>query len=476
MSLIDKQYDAIIEKMVEYLFDYSIERLSAYEIAKYCLMDSLGCAMLALTFPACTALLGPWVTGTHLEKGARVPGTQYELDPIKAAFDFGTMIRWLDFNDTWLAQEWGHPSDNIGGLLPLMDFINQRRHTKEYAGRVYTIYDLLDKIIRAYEIQGVLALENSFNRVGLDHVILVKIATVALATQLLGGTKAQVKAALSQAWVDGQSLRTYRHAPNTGSRKAWAAGDATSRGIRLAFLTMQGEAGYKSALSAPQWGFSDVQYGGNPICFNRNLDSYVIENILFKVPYPAEFHAQTAIECALRLRPHVLDSFEKIEKIEIYTQQAAMRIIDKKGKLENFSDRDHCLQYVVAVALLYGDVGAHMYQDDFANHPEIDKLRKKMVVRENPQFSKDYLNPDKHSITNEVHLYFYNGQNFSAKTEYPLGHKRRRKESKQPLEEKFLKNVASFYGEEKAIKLLGLMKSKTLLSMPVHVFMNTWIN
>ncbi|HRE30709.1 MAG TPA: bifunctional 2-methylcitrate dehydratase/aconitate hydratase, partial [Candidatus Berkiella sp.] len=349
-------FDELLVVLADYICDAQIESELAFETAKYCLVDSMGCAMLALTFPACTKLLGPWVSGSKVERGARVPGTPYELDPIKAAFDIGTMIRWLDYNDTWLAQEWGHPSDNLGGILSVMDFVSRRK--ADFQNKNYHVQDILEAMIKAYEIQGVLALENSFNAVGLDHVILVKVATCGVVTKLLGGSKNDVLNALSQAWVDGQSLRTYRHAPNTGSRKSWAAGDATSRGVRLAMLTLQGEKGYPSAVSATRWGFGDVLFKGKQIRLARPLGSYVMENILFKIAYPAEFHAQTAVECALALHHKLKDKLNDIKTVTIKTHNAAMRIINKTGKLYNPADRDHCLQYMVAVALLKGDLQA----------------------------------------------------------------------------------------------------------------------
>lgn len=473
-SNIRPPYDSALIKIADYIVDYPINSILAWETAKYCLIDSLGCAMLALTFPACKKLLGPWVPGIKIEQGVRVPGTSFELDPIKGAFDIGTMIRWLDYNDTWLAAEWGHPSDNLGGLLSVMDFVTRRKDF--YQKRVYTIKDLLDAMIRAYEIQGVLALENSFNQMGLDHVVLVKVATCGVVTKLLGGTKNEVIEALSQAWIDGQSLRTYRHAPNTGSRKSWAAGDATSRGVRLAMMTLQGEKGYPSALSAPKWGFCDASFGGKPIRFARELGSYVIENILFKISYPAEFHAQTAVECAVLLHREIHKRLDKITKIKITTHNAAMRIINKTGPLYNPADRDHCLQYMVACALIYGKLTAQHYEDETARDPMIDELRNKMTVVEDPQYSQDYLDPDKRSIANRIEITFKDGTSFTQTAEYPIGHRFRRDDGIPLLWEKFEKNLNSVFPTPKVQKLINLMQQdQRLLAMRVPDFIDHWL-
>jgi 2-methylcitrate dehydratase len=472
-SNIRPKFDSELIQIADYVFDYEIKSDIAFETAKYCLADSLGCAALALTFPACKKLLGPWVSGIHIEQGARVIGTPFELDPIKAAFDNGTVIRWLDYNDTWLAAEWGHPSDNLGGILSVMDFVTRRK--QEYKNKAYKVQDVLDAMIRAYEIQGVLALENSFNKVGLDHVILVKVATCAVVTKLLGGSKDDVISALSQAFVDGQSLRTYRHAPNTGSRKSWAAGDATSRGVRLAMLTLQGEKGYPSAISAKQWGFSDVLFKGKPITFARQLGSYVMENILLKIAYPAEFHAQTAVECAFRLHEKVKSRLNDIQQITIHTHNAAVRIIDKTGPLYNPADRDHCLQYMTAVALMDGKLTAESYEDKAAQNPMIDALRAKMKVVEEAQYSQDYMDPDKRSIANRVEIQIGN-ETLSETCEYPIGHQRRRKEGIPLLWEKCEKNLAAIFPENKVKELMQLLKSdEQLLSMAVSDFMGKFV-
>ena len=390
----------------------------AYDTARYCLVDSLGCAMLALQYPACVKHLGPIVPGTVVPHGARVPGTDYQLDPVKAAFDIGCTIRWLDFNDTWLAAEWGHPSDNLGAILAAAQTGRQGP---------LTVRDVLTAMIQAHEIQGVLALENSFNRVGLDHVLLVKVASTAVVTKLLGGTKAQIIDALSQAWIDGQSLRTYRHAPNAGPRKSWAAGDATSRAVRLALLALDGEPGLPSALTAPKWGFCDVLFKGNRLQRPRPYGSYVMENVLFKIAFPAEFHAQTAAECAIKLHPLVKDRIDQIERIVLTTQESALRIISKTGPLHNPADRDHCLQYIVAIPLLFGALTADHYEDDIARDPRIDALRSKMQVVEDARYTREYLEADKRSIANAVQVFFRDGTaTAKVEIEYPLGHRRRR--------------------------------------------------
>jgi 2-methylcitrate dehydratase len=452
-----------------YVAQHRIESREAYETARLCLMDSLACAMLALQFPACAKLLGPLVPATVVPNGSRVPGTRFVLDPVKAAFDIGAMIRWLDFNDTWLAAEWGHPSDNLGAILAVADFVSRNKTP-------LTMRDVLTAMIKAHEIQGVLALENAFNRVGLDHVVLVKVASTAVATHLLGGSEEQIIAALSHAWVDGQSLRTYRHAPNTVSRKSWAAGDATSRGVRLAMMTLAGEAGLPSALSAPQWGFCEVLLRGNKLRVPRRYGSYVMENVLFKISFPAEFHAQTAVECALQLHPLVRDRLDEIERIELWTQEPAMRIISKTGPLHNPADRDHCLQYMVAVPLIHGRLDAASYEDDFARDPRLDALRTKMTVAEEPQFTRDYYDPGKRSIGSAVRVVFKDGtQTKRVVVEYPLGHRRRRAEALPLLRKKLRDALASRFGPERVESLCALGPGGDDLDrMPVDQFMGLW--
>lgn len=423
----DSKPDSVLAAIADYAADEGVGSAEAFTTARYCLLDALACAFLALDYPACTKLLGPVVPGATLRDGARVPGTGVTLDPVQAAFNLGTMIRWLDFNDTWLAAEWGHPSDNFGAILAVADFAGRRR--KEGQAPL-TVRDVLEAGIKAYEIQGVLALENSFNRVGLDHVLLVRVASTAVVTHLLGGTRQQIIDAVSNAWLDGGALRAYRHAPNTGSRKSWAAGDAASRAVRLALICLSGEMGYPTALSAPRWGFCDVLLDGREIELARPLASYVIENILFKVSYPAEFHAQTAVEAAIRLHERVAPRLDEISTVSIETQEPGARIIDKTGPLHNPADRDHCLQYMVAIPLIFGRLTAADYEDGIAADPRIDALREKMVVHENERFTSDYYDPDKRSIGNAVQVEFSDGSRSErVEVNYPVGHRQRRKEA-----------------------------------------------
>jgi len=462
--------DPEMAAIADYLCDYRIASDEAYETARLCLMDSLGCAMLSLRFPECSKLLGPLVPGSTVPLGVRVPGTGFELDPVQAAFDIGVLVRWLDFNDTWLAAEWGHPSDNLAAILAVADYLSRR---KSAAGKAsLTVRDLLTAMIKAYEIQGVMALENSFNRVGLDHVVLVKLASAAVATWMLGGSREQIMDAISQVWVDGQSLRTYRHAPNTGSRKSWAAGDAASRGVRLAFATMAGEPGYPSALTAPNWGFYDVSFRGEKFRFQRPYGSYVMENILFKIAFPAEFHAQTAVECALRLHRQVKGRLDEVERIVIGTQKSALRIISKSGPLYNPADRDHCIQYMVAVGLIFGELTADHYADAVAADPRIDKLRERMEVMEETRYSYDYLNPEKRSIANAVQVFFKGGaKTEKVEVEYPLGHRRRRAEGLTLLLQKCRSNLSQALPAEKVEALMTLGQDRQRLDeMSVEEF------
>ena len=463
--------DALLLEIAAYAADYVSSSAEAIDTARYCFMDTLGCGLLALRYPECTNQLGPVVPGALLPNGARVPGTPWQLDPVHAAFNIGAMIRWLDFNDTWLAAEWGHPSDNLGGILALADYLTRSGQ------RSFTIGDVLTAMIKAHEIQGVLALENSFNRVGLDHVLLVRVATAAVASAMLGGGREQIVSALSNAWSDGGSLRLYRHAPNTGPRKSWAAGDATSRGVRLALMAMRGEIGYPSALSAKEWGFYDVLFHGNSFKLGRPFGSYVMENILFKISYPAEFHAQTAVECALRLHQQVSHRLEAIAKVRITTHESAIRIIDKTGPLYNPADRDHCLQYMTAIGLIFGDLTADHYQDAVAKDPRIDALRSKMEVVEDPRYSKEYLDPDKRSIANAVQVFFTDGSaTENIAVEYPVGHRRRRAEGIPLLVKKFETNLASRLAPSWSQKILELcLDLKALHSTPVDVFTDMFI-
>ena len=441
--------DELIIQIADYVMDYEIQSDEAYETAKSCLIDTLGCGLLALSFPACTKLLGPVIEGTEVPYGVRVPGTSNLLDPVKGAFDIGCIIRWLDFNDTWLAAEWGHPSDNLGAILACADYVSQKNI--EAGKEPLKVLDILEMMIKAHEIQGILALENSFNRVGLDHVVLVKVASTAVATKILGGNKEDVINALTHAWLDGQSLRTYRHAPNAGSRKSWAAGDATSRAVRLAMITLSGEMGYPSVLTAKTWGFEDVLFKGESLRIPQSFGSYVMENVLFKISFPAEFHAQTAVEAAVSMHPEIIDRLDEIDKIEITTHESAIRIISKVGELNNPADRDHCLQYMVAIGLLKGDLVAEDYEDEVAQNPRIDELRSKMVVTENKKYSEDYLDPEKRSIANKLRVLFKDGSSTQEiEVEYPIGHRRRRNEGIPVLEKKFLSNLKTVFDDDKS--------------------------
>lgn len=469
--------DQVLVDIANYVAQQDIHHDLAYETARLCLMDSMGCAMAALAFPACARLLGPIVPGMAVPNGARVPGTQFQLDPVQAAFNIGTMLRWLDFNDTWLAAEWGHPSDNLGGILAVADWLSRKAAKEE---QMLTVRDVLTAMIKAHEIQGCLALENSFNRVGLDHVVLVKVATTAVVTHMLGGSRDQIIDALSQAWIDGQALRTYRHSPNTGSRKSWAAGDATSRAVWLALVTLRGEAGYPSALTATTWGFYDVLFRGQPFSFQRPIrqwDSYVMENILFKISFPAEFHAQTAAEGAMQLHPWVKDRISNVASVTIRTQEAAIRIIDKKGPLHGPADRDHCMQYIVAVALIFGRLTATDYEDAIACDPRIDALREKMLCLEEPQFTRDYHDPDKRSIANGVTVEFEDGSRLEeVVVEYPLGHRLRRKEGIPLLEEKFKANLAGRFTEARQRAIIDICRDRARLeAMPVSRFVDMFV-
>ena len=462
--------DELIIQIADYVMDYEIQSDEAYETAKSCLIDTLGCGLLALSFPACTKLLGPIVEGTEVPYGVRVPGTSHLLDPVKGAFDIGCIIRWLDFNDTWLAAEWGHPSDNLGAILACADYVSQKNI--ESGAEPLKVKDILEMMIKAHEIQGILALENSFNRVGLDHVVLVKVASTAVATKILGGNREDVINALTHAWVDGQSLRTYRHAPNAGSRKSWAAGDATSRAVRLAMITLSGEMGYPSVLTAKTWGFQDVLFKGESLKIPQEFSTYVMENVLFKISFPAEFHAQTAVEAAIRIHPQIKDRLGEIDKIEITTHESAIRIISKVGDLNNPADRDHCLQYMVAIGLIKGDLVAEDYEDDVAQDPIIDELRSKMVVSESKEYSEDYLDPDKRSIANKLRVFFNDGSSTDeVEVQYPIGHRRRRDEGIPILEEKFLRNLKTVFDDEKAQKIYSqFIDFEKLSSMSVVDF------
>jgi 2-methylcitrate dehydratase len=457
--------DHILTAIADYALNFEIKSKLAYETATYCLMDTLACGFQALKYPACTKLMGPVVPGATLTNGARVPGTAYELDPITAAFNIGAMIRWLDFNDTWLAAEWGHPSDNLGGILAAADYLSR-------TGKPVSVRQLLTGMIKAHEIQGILALENSFNRVGLDHVLLVRVASTAVVTALFGGSREQIINAVSNAWVDGGALRTYRHAPNTGSRKSWAAGDATSRAVRHALFALKGEMGYPSALSAQTWGFQDVLFKGKALALPQPFGSYVMENILFKISYPAEFHAQTAVEAAMTLHGQIAVRIGEIERITIETQEPGVRIIDKTGPLANPADRDHCIQYMVAIPLLFGRLQAADYEDHIAGDPRVDELRAKMLVRENPTFTQEYYDPNKRYIGNALQVFFKDGTaSQRVQVDYPIGHRKRRAEGMPVLVRKFESSVAAHFGANQTESIKAMFANpRTLAAMPVSEF------
>ena len=441
--------DELLVKIADYALEFSIDSSEAYSTARYCLMDTLGCGLLALNFPDCKKLLGPYVEGTVVPNGVRVPGTNHVLDPVKGAWDIGAIIRWLDFNDTWLAAEWGHPSDNLGGILSAADYISQQNLA--IGKNPLTMKQVLEAMIKAHEIQGIIALENSFNRVGLDHVILVKLASTAVISSLFGLSKDQTIDALSQVFVDGQSLRTYRHSPNAGPRKSWAAGDATSRALQLVLLTLKGQIGYPSAITAPTWGFKDVLFKGKDLIINQNFSSYVMENVLFKISFPAEFHAQTAVEAAVTLHSEIKDKLEDVEKIIITTHESAIRIISKEGKLNNPADRDHCIQYMTAIGLLKGGLIAEDYEDDVAQDPRIDELRAKMHVVECDRYTKEYLEADKRSIANSLQIFYKDGSSSEIiEVEYPIGHRRRREEGIPVLISKFERNLKTQFSSDRS--------------------------
>lgn len=476
-SNLRQSFDQEIIDIANYVDTYNINSDLAYETAYYCLMDSIACAAQAIHFPECVKHLGPYVPGTIVPNGSRVLGTPFVLDPIKAAYDNGVMIRWLDYNDTWLAKEWGHPSDNLGAILALTDYLSRQQLAKNKAP--FTVKDVLTYMIKAYEIQGGIALENGFNQVGLDHVILVKLASTAVATKILGGDQEDIVAAISQVFVDGQSLRTYRHAPNTGSRKSWAAGDATSRAVKLAMLSIKGEVGYPSALSAKKWGFYDVSLKQNKLKYpdNFKFGSYVMENILFKISYPAEFHSQTACEAAIQLHPIIKHRLNDISRIIVTTQEPAVRIISKTGPLYNPADRDHCLQYIIAVGLIFGELNASHYENATAQDPRIDMLREKMIVTEDEQFTKDYYDPNKRAIGNSIQVVF-NDETTTEKIsiDYPRGHKNRRAEGMPLLQQKVRNSLNGYFNKRQSKNIIDMFNDKAnLLKMPVCHFMDEFV-
>jgi 2-methylcitrate dehydratase len=478
ISNIRPDWDQVIVDIVDYALAYEVKSDLAYETARNILIDTLGCGLEALDYPAATKLIGPVVKGTIVPNGAKVPGTQFQLDPVQAAFNIGALIRWLDFNDTWLAAEWGHPSDNLGGILATADWLS--RNAVAAGRKPLVMRDVLTAIVKAHEIQGVIALENSFNKVGLDHVLLVKVASTAVVSQLLGLTRDETLAAVSLAWVDGQSLRTYRHAPNAGSRKSWAAGDATSRAVRLALIAQTGEMGYPSALTAKTWGFYDVLFKGQPFKFQRPYGSYVAENVLFKISFPAEFHSQTAVEAAVALHKQLKEAgraVDDIERITIRTHEACIRIIDKQGPLNNPADRDHCIQYMVAVPLLFGNLTAADYEDGVAADPRIDALRAKIACVEDVQFTTDYHDPEKRSIANALTVRFKDGRTLpEVIVEYPIGHRRRRKEGIPLLEAKFRTNLARRFPKKQQEAILAVsLDQKKLEALPVHEYVDLYV-
>ncbi|MDO6824597.1 2-methylcitrate dehydratase [Marinobacter sp. 1_MG-2023] len=481
-------YDEVLQKIADYVLGYKIASDDAWKTARHCLMDTLGCGLLALRFPECTKHLGPLVEGTVVPHGSRVPGTSFRLDPVKAAWDIGCIVRWLDYNDTWLAAEWGHPSDNLGGILAVADHLSQKRVAEGKSP--IAMKAVLEAMIMAHEIQGILALENSFNRVGLDHVVLVKVASTAVTAKLMGANREQLLSALSHAWVDGQALRTYRHAPNAGSRKSWAAGDATSRAVRLADIAMRGEMGIPSALTAPQWGFYDVLFSKTnkdqalkpedkrEFSLPQDFGSYVMENILFKISFPAEFHAQTAAEAAVTLHPQVKDRLGEIDRIVITTHESAIRIISKQGKLANAADRDHCLQYMAAVPLIFGNLNAEHYEDSFHEaNPIIDTLREKMEIIEDERYTREYLEADKRSIANAIQVFFNDGSSTDkVAVEYPIGHRRRRKDGIPLLEEKFKANLSTRFVGQRCQQIFTLCNDQeTLERTPVNEFVGLFV-
>jgi 2-methylcitrate dehydratase len=473
-----QDFDQVIQDIADYVMTYDVTRSDeAMETARYCWMDTIGCGLFALNYPACTKMLGPVVPGASMNNGARVPGTSYELDPVRAAWNIGAMVRWLDFNDTWLAAEWGHPSDNLGAILALADYQSRQRAARGEAP--LTMRDVLIAMVQAHEVQGVIALENSFNRVGLDHVMLVRIASTAVTARMLGCNRDETLNAVSHAWIDGCSLRTYRHAPNTGSRKSWAAGDASSRGLFLALMAQRGEMGYPTAITAPTWGFKDVLFKGKDLAFNQPYATYTMENILFKISYPAEFHSQTAVEAAITLHGQMQQqgkSLEDIQSIAIETQESGDRIINKTGVLDNPADRDHCMQYMVSIALIKGALTAEDYEDDVASDPRIEQLRDKMTMKENERFTREYLEADKRAIGNSIEITYTDGSSMKESVDYPVGHRRRRSEGIPLLKEKFERYLRGRLSQKNAQAVLEICASQEIFEQTrVNDFMDLFV-
>lgn len=464
--------DKVLVEIAQYVDRYAVKSKLAWETARLTLIDTLGCGFEALSYPACTKLLGPIVPGTIVPNGARVPGTPYVLDPERAALNTGALFRWLDFNDAFYGATVIHPSDTYGGIVPIADWVSRTRVARRKEPLL--MRDVLEAGIKAYEVMGGLAIENGFTDVGLDHTILVKIGVTPVVTRLLGGTREEIVNALSNAWLDGHALAAFRRKPNTGSRKSWAAGDAASRGVRLALMAVKGEMGYPAALSAKRWGFYEALFKGKPFTFQRPLGSYVMENTLFKIPYPTAFHGQSGVEAAIKLHPLVKDRLDEIEHIDVKCHNSSMTILDKTGPLYNPADRDHCMQYMMAVGMIYGTMTAEHYEDHIAADPRIDKLRAKMKLSESAQFERDYHDPAKRSNANSIHVYFKDGTKAPLSVvEYPLGHRRRRKEGIPAVMEKFEKNVARVFAAKQRGRIMAVcLDQQKLEATPVNEFMD----
>jgi len=464
--------DTAIVEMVDYVDGYKVDTKRAFEAAYHCLVDSLGCAFMAFAYPECTKLLGPIVPGTVVPNGARVPGTPYVMDPVQAAFNMGTLVRWLEFNDATWGETVSHPSDTLVTLLVVADWVSRNRVAQRKPPVL--MRDVLELGIKAYELQGQLGILNPFRRVGLDHTIVVKIASTATVAKLLGCTRDEIFNALSNAWIDGHALATFRSEFNTGSRKSWAGGDAAARGVWLALLALKGEMGYPSALTAKTWGFYDVLLKGKALQLQQPYGTYIVENILFKVPSPTAFHAQTAVEAGIRLHPDVKDRLDEITKVEIWSHASSLMILDKTGPLHNPADRDHCLQYTVAVPLIFGHLTPEDYEDGFAADPRIDALRSKMVVVEDPSYTRGYTDPAIRSNAHAVRVHFRDGTSTRrVEVVFSCGHPSRRDVGIPFVFEKFNKGLAEVFAEKqrKAIQQ-AFADVETLLATPVNEIMD----